>query len=803
MQYKQVITLMTAMSLSLSSPISALALEETPVDQVEIVQTEQEEGIQQDITTPSEEVPIETLPQESIPEEIPKEMPTEQTIQEEQTVAASDFVIDSRGYLTSYTGTDAEVVIPDNVVRISRRAFDSNTTVTKVTVPASCTYIDSMAFYNCSSLAEVVLNSKTVTFSTSTSCVFGDGQVKVSGFPYSEVPTYCENFTNLTFVALPQDESEKFQISSSNILERYWGKEEIVTIPTGVVEISTKAFENCSTIRKIVFPESMTVVDLYGLQKCSSLEEIELMSKATQLKRYLLSSQNVKVLGFSFSQAQSFCEGKTNMSFVAKDNITGGIKEYEATPEKFTDGQEVKQLYKITVKDIIHGYTTDKVIERNILATDTNKAVSSLIVNGSHFRFEANDKIIATSGHKLVTASVVEGTVNGKDIVVEFHYSYDGDESRYQETKQNIASQELIYCAVDSKIPVGDEPFNLKYKTSSPTTSDITDAKYATQYQYDAQGTLTNESSYSSTEYSLSLTEGYQKLEAVSGTTTKYQKVPSVFGKAGIREYLILDSSYEGGIKDSFNNQYRVGYNVDANVKEETFRIYRSNSQVGAVKIMLQQTDGYLSTPTPQVSIVKEGIANTWNVSVETSRTDNFVVNPVTGEVIPNKSGGLLTLKFEKGNKWEPIIEDLRNMGNTSVDAGFYLKEDGNLVFLPQRIAVTNRRFPNQSRLNELLNVTDGDVFAVDGFIRDIQEAGVAKVIGIKNQENICMYDNATGSWSGGHIPTTGEICKTSDGRVFICEYPVTTAPDTWGYIEVTGEMLTQFNDIQEGGSKI
>ena len=57
-------------------------------------------------------------------------------------------------------------------------------------------------------------------------------------------------------------------------------------------------------------------------------------------------------------------------------------------------------------------------------------------------------------------------------------------------------------------------------------------------------------------------------------------------------------------------------------------------------------------------------------------------------------------------------------MGNTSVDAGFYIKEDGNLVLLPQRIAVTNRRFPNR-QLNQLLNVTDGEAFAVDGFINE------------------------------------------------------------------------------------
>ena len=48
----------------------------------------------------------------------------------------SDFTIQD-GVLTYYNGTDTEVVVPDGVTSIRSTAFNGNTTLQKVTLPAS------------------------------------------------------------------------------------------------------------------------------------------------------------------------------------------------------------------------------------------------------------------------------------------------------------------------------------------------------------------------------------------------------------------------------------------------------------------------------------------------------------------------------------------------------------------------------------------------------------------------------------------------------------------------------------------
>ena len=116
---------------------------------------------------------------------------------------------------------------------------------------------------------------------------------------------------------------------------------------------------------------------------------------------------------------------------MAKDSVNGGIQEVPASPEKFMDGTEQKDLYKITVRDIIHSYSDEKVIERNIYIPDLDRYCSPLVVNGSHFTFSANEDILAKRGHTLVSDKTVEGTVNGTDIVVTFHYAYEGASSGY------------------------------------------------------------------------------------------------------------------------------------------------------------------------------------------------------------------------------------------------------------------------------------------------------------------------------------------------------------------------------------
>ena len=67
---------------------------------------------------------------------------------------SGDFVI-TDGELISYSGTDTEVAVPDQVTRIGTGAFRNNTTIQKVTLPAGVTAIGANGFNNCTALTEV------------------------------------------------------------------------------------------------------------------------------------------------------------------------------------------------------------------------------------------------------------------------------------------------------------------------------------------------------------------------------------------------------------------------------------------------------------------------------------------------------------------------------------------------------------------------------------------------------------------------------------------------------------------------
>lgn len=64
------------------------------------------------------------------------------------------------GRLVAYHGTEADVLIPDSVTTIGRRAFFKNRTLKAVTIPASVTTIEQEAFEYCSGLETVTIRGK-------------------------------------------------------------------------------------------------------------------------------------------------------------------------------------------------------------------------------------------------------------------------------------------------------------------------------------------------------------------------------------------------------------------------------------------------------------------------------------------------------------------------------------------------------------------------------------------------------------------------------------------------------------------
>ena len=385
MKNRKVIALLTVMSLSVSIPVNAMASEVTtaPVEpvvsdaEVPVEDTEKAENTDQGEESDTEVTPIyevtDSVSIESITESIkdidksdevvPSQTPEDEatqggipnTVEDEAPVTEvppeeeqSPFEIEGTT-LVRYTGTDEEVTVPDGVTRIDKAAFKDNSTMRKVILPDSC---------------------ETLLDSTFTTC--SNAPLTVYGYPYSEVRVYCEKFENITFVALEQPEEEQFTIDENGKLTRYWGTDEEVIVPVGVASVSAKAFIDNSTMKKVVLPDTCKTVNTGAFTRCTALEQIELTSRETKFASNIINtpSRTIEVIGFLYSQPYHYCEEYDYLTFTAKDNVSESIKEIPADPETLTDGNEQLDLYKITVKDIIHGYYEDKVIERNILVPE-------------------------------------------------------------------------------------------------------------------------------------------------------------------------------------------------------------------------------------------------------------------------------------------------------------------------------------------------------------------------------------------------------------------------------------------------
>lgn len=203
--------------------------------------------------------------------------------------------------------------------------------------------------------------------------------------------------------------------------------------------------------------------------------------------------------------------------------------------------------------------------------------------------------------------------------------------------------------------------------------------------------------------------------------------------------------------------------------------------------------EGYLGTPDPEFEITAEGTLALWGYTFETARVSGFADNPMTGEPMETPDGVLLSITISQPMLWEEVIDDIRSQGSTVIEAGFYGKSDGSVVFVPTGTPLENRRYPMEKRLLQLRSIVPGQVFMAGN--------NEAVVIGVKNPEEQCVYDSATSTWENGHEPETGELCHGSDGEAYICQYPVGTAPGTWGYLEVTGEMLSVLEKLlQDAG---
>ena len=146
----------------------------------------------------------------------------------------------SEYYLMRYTGSDTELVLPDDInghnYEIYQYAFYYRDDITSITIPAGVTSIGDSAFYSCSSL-------------TSIACGKNSKLISIGDYAFSG----CGGLTSIVF-----GENSKL-ISIGDGAFGYCYSLTSITIPDNVTSIGSDAFYGCYTLIEIYNLSSLNI----------------------------------------------------------------------------------------------------------------------------------------------------------------------------------------------------------------------------------------------------------------------------------------------------------------------------------------------------------------------------------------------------------------------------------------------------------------------------------------------------------------------------------------------------------------
>ena len=227
----------------------------------------------------------------------------------------SDFHIDKEGCLTSYTGSEEHVVIPEGVKRIGGNPDnsifeDTETEIKSIVIPDSVIEIGERAFYTCLQLEEVTM---------------GNGVKKIG----QEAFAGCFKMKTIHL----SDSLQEIGLRAFNFCESL----EALELPSSLRNIEMEAFGNCVRLKSLKIPDGVQAIPPAVFDQCHSLEELYIPSSVTKIgagsklmpqyvgeRTGLEDCDNLTIYGAAGSAAEKYAQEK-DITFVEDESMQSTV----------------------------------------------------------------------------------------------------------------------------------------------------------------------------------------------------------------------------------------------------------------------------------------------------------------------------------------------------------------------------------------------------------------------------------------------------------------------------------------------
>ena len=203
------------------------------------------------------------------------QLPAFAVAEENKAYTAADGILYSKdgSVLVAYPKqkTDTAFTVPDGVKSIDPAAFSENPYLETVTLSAAAEEIQTLAFYNCLALTEIMAPEESTGFVSEDGVLYSKDKTAVIAYPMAKGETTYTVPDGVTAIGAAA-------FAGTDLTE--------ITLPDGIATIGMDAFYNCTELAAVTLPDTVTGIGDHAFAYCTSLTSITVPAATEEIGYY-------------------------------------------------------------------------------------------------------------------------------------------------------------------------------------------------------------------------------------------------------------------------------------------------------------------------------------------------------------------------------------------------------------------------------------------------------------------------------------------------------------------------------------